>query len=130
MTKLSSINRRDWLRASGLLATSLAGITRWNPTVAGTQAATNGAFKREFYLAAPPETMPKLRARLMANENPHGISPKAREAIVKAAEMGNRYVWMEFGQLSKLIGDKEGVDRKNIMFSPGSSDILMAAAAH
>ncbi len=133
MTKLSSLNRRDWLRASGLLATGLAGLSRWNPTTAATRSdasATGGVFKREFYQASPPETMPKLRARLMANENPYGISPKAREALIKAVDIGNRYAWMEFGQLSKLIGDKEGVQRKHLMFSPGSSDILMAAAAH
>lgn len=133
MTKLSSINRRDWLRASGLLATGLAGLTRWNPTLGSTSAsstATNQTFAREFYLTSPPETMPKLRARLMANENPYGISPKTREALIKAIDVSNRYAWMEFGQLAKLIGDKEGVQRKHIMFSPGSSDILMAAAAH
>ncbi|MCY7357388.1 MAG: aminotransferase class I/II-fold pyridoxal phosphate-dependent enzyme [Rudanella sp.] len=132
MTKLSSLNRRDWLRASGFLATGLAGLSRWNPTLAETGSnplATNLAFKREFYQASPPETMPKLRARLMANENPYGISPKAREALIKAVDIGNRYAWMEFGQLAKLIGDKEGVQRKHMMFSPGSSDILMAAAA-
>jgi len=133
MTKLSSINRRDWLRASGLLATGLAGLTRWNPTLGSTNSsssATNQSFAREFYLTSPPETMPKLRARLMANENPYGISPKTREALIKAIDVSNRYAWMEFGQLAKLIGSKEGVERKHIMFSPGSSDILMAAATH
>lgn len=133
MTKLSSLNRRDWLRASGLLATGLAGLSRWNPSEAANTSiisTTSKAFTREFYQATPPETMPKLRARLMANENPYGISPKAREALIKAVDIGNRYAWMEFGQLAKLIGDKEGVQRKHLMFSPGSSDILMAAAAH
>jgi len=132
MTKLSSTNRRDWLRASGLLVTGLAGLSRWNParaTMSTTKSATNTAFKREFHQTSPPE-LPKLRARLMANENPYGISPKAREALIKAVDIGNRYAWMEFGQLAKLIGDKEGVQRKHMMFSPGSSDILMAAAAH
>lgn len=133
MAKLYSINRRDWLRASGLLATGLAGLSRWNPTLAGTRSdasGTGGVFTREFYQTAPPETLPPLRARLMANENPYGISPKAREALIKAVDLGNRYAWMEFGQLAKLIGDKEGVERKHLLFSPGSSDILMAAAAY
>jgi histidinol-phosphate aminotransferase len=130
MTKLSSINRRDWLRASGLLATGLAGLSRWQPAEAASTSPSNLTFKREFYLTTPPETMPKLKARLMANENPYGISPKAREALVQAVDKCNHYAWMEFGQLSKLIGTQEGVDPKNIFFSPGSSDILMAAAAH
>lgn len=128
MKDISSLNRRDWLRASGLLATSLAGLARLTPTMAAVNTST--AFQREFFQITPPETMPLLRARLMANENPYGISPKAREALVKAIDIGNRYAWMEFGQLSKLIGDKEGVQQKHLMYSAGSSDILMAAAAH
>jgi histidinol-phosphate aminotransferase len=128
MKDLSSLNRRDWLRASGLLATSLAGLTRSTPTIAAVNTST--AFQREFFQSNPPETMPPLRARLMANENPYGISPKAREALIKAIDIGNRYAWMEFGQLSKLIGEKEGVKSKHLMYSAGSSDILMAAAAY
>ncbi|WP_027302962.1 pyridoxal phosphate-dependent aminotransferase [Rudanella lutea] len=130
MTKLSSISRRDWLRASGLLAAGLTSFGRPPLSMAAPLAGSQQAFAREFYLTAPPETMPKLKARLMANENPYGISPKAREALVKAVDLSNRYAWMEFGELANRIGEQEGVARKNILFSPGSSDILMAAAAY
>ena len=127
----SQLTRRDWLRASGLLTAGL-GFSRFSPAGASTpNAPLLSGFTNEFAFADDPfEKMPKLRARLFANENPLGIAPSAKEAIVKAADIGNRYAWMEFGPLKKLISEKEGVATKNIMMSPGSSDILLAAAEY
>jgi len=126
----SQLTRRDWLRASGLLTAGLS-LSRFAPAEAASSTElTQTTFTNEFAFAAPPDTMPKLRARLFANENPLGISASAKEALVKAAELGNRYAWMEFGQLKQLIATDEGVKPTNIMMSPGSSDILMAAADH
>lgn len=127
----SSLTRRDWLRASGLLTAGLTSgirMAKASPVTAVGQS----VFTDEFAFARqlPPDTMPKMRARLLANENPLGISAKAKEAIVKAMEVGNRYAWSEFGQLKTMIAADELVTPKNIMMSPGSSDILMAAAAH
>ncbi len=77
-----------------------------------------------------PPGMPKLRARLLANENPLGIAPSAKKAIAESASLGNRYAWMEFGPLKQLIADKEGIKPEHIMMSPGSSDMLLAAAEY
>ena len=126
----SQLTRRDWLRASGLLTAGL-GLSRFSSAEALTrsQAPLVSGFVNEFAFADDPwANMPKLRARLFANENPLGISPNAKEALVKAADSGNRYAIMEFGQLKTLIATDEGVKPSNIMMSPGSSDVLMAAA--
>ncbi|WP_080237843.1 pyridoxal phosphate-dependent aminotransferase [Spirosoma rigui] len=131
----STLSRRDWLRTSGLLA---AGLTATIKFAKAAPAITQGqsVFVDEFAairtsgLATPPDTMPKLRARLLANENPLGIAPSAKEALVKAADLGNRYAWTEFAQLKGMIAADEGVKPTNIMMSPGSSDILMAAATY
>jgi histidinol-phosphate aminotransferase len=131
----STLSRRDWLRASGLLT---AGLTANISFAKAAPAITQGqsVFVDEFAVirdpgaATPPDTMPKLRARLLANENPLGIAPSAKEALVKAADLGNRYAWTEFAQLKNMIAADEGVKANNIMMSPGSSDILMAAATH
>ncbi|WP_020596568.1 pyridoxal phosphate-dependent aminotransferase [Spirosoma panaciterrae] len=125
----SQLTRRDWLRASGLLTASL-GLSRFTPAEAAYPAAPLvSTFTNEFAFTDDPfEKMGSLRARLLANENPLGISPNAKQALVKAAEIGNRYAFMEFGQLKKLIAADEGVKAENILMSPGSSDILMAAA--
>ncbi|RYC68564.1 pyridoxal phosphate-dependent aminotransferase [Spirosoma sordidisoli] len=126
----SSLTRRDWLRASGLLTAGLtAGLRVAKADVQ--RMPGHSVFVNEFApLTSPPDTMPKLRARLLANENPLGIAPSAKEALIKASEIGNRYAWMEFAQLKNLIAADEGVTARHIMMSPGSSDILMAAASH
>ena len=126
----STITRRNWLRASGLLTAGLSTGFRFakaTPTTAYGQS----VFVNEFSpLTTPPDTLPKLRARLFANENPLGIAPSAKEALIKAADSGNRYAWMEFAQLKEMIAADESIKPTNILLSPGSSDILMAAATH
>lgn len=127
----SNLSRRDWLRASGLLTAGLSAGFRFAkaaPVINYGQS----VFINEFtsLTATPPDTMPKLRARLLANENPLGIAPSAKEALIKAADSGNRYAWMEFGKLKEMIAADEGIKPGNIMISPGSSDVLMAAATH
>lgn len=130
----SQLTRRDWLRTSGLLTAglSLSRFTSANatrPGLAPPSALSGSAFTNEFSFADDPfANMPKLRARLFANENPLGISQSAKDALVKAMDIGNRYAWMEFAQLKTLIATDEGVKPDNIMMSPGSSDVLMAAA--
>ncbi|ADB42089.1 pyridoxal phosphate-dependent aminotransferase [Spirosoma linguale] len=127
----SQLSRRDWLRASGLLTAGL-GLSRFTPAAASTpKAPLVSGFTNEFAFTDDPfEKMSKLKVRLLANENPLGISQSAKDAIMKAAEIGNRYAWMEFGPMKKLISDNEGVKPQNILMSPGSSDILLAAAEH
>ena len=127
-------NRRNWLQTTGLLTAGLTtGLSRWQEAKAAfipESVATEQRLFSEFAALnnLPPDTMPALRARLFANENPYGISGSASAAINKATAVGNRYAWMEFAQLKKLIADAEGVSPKNILITPGSSDVLMAAA--
>ncbi|OIN57199.1 pyridoxal phosphate-dependent aminotransferase [Arsenicibacter rosenii] len=133
MNTNSPISRRDWLRSSGLLAASLPALANLTPAMANalpsTEASAAMPMVDEF---APLQTgaMPKLKARLFANENPLGISQKAREALIKAIDIGNRYAWEEFDEMKKLIADKEGVKPENIMLTPGSSEVLLITAMH
>lgn len=135
----SQLTRRDWLRASGLLTAGLSlsrfmpaeaarpGLAR--PGLASSSATYVSSFTNESAFADIP--YPKLATvpvRLFANENPLGLSPSAKEALIKAASTGNRYPILEFGQLKQLIAANEGINPGNILMSPGSSDILMAAA--
>ncbi len=127
----SQLTRRDWLRASGFLTAGF-GLSRFTSAEAAAPAAPLvSGFTNEFAFADDPfDKMPKLRARLFANENPLGISANAKEALIKATEVSNRYAWMEFKQLKTLIAADDMVKPENIMLSPGSSDVLMAAADH
>ncbi|ARK11195.1 aminotransferase class I/II-fold pyridoxal phosphate-dependent enzyme [Fibrella sp. ES10-3-2-2] len=128
------INRRNWLRSAGLLSAGL-GLSRWQEAKAAFIPDSVAAEQRLFQEFAqlnnlPPDTIPALKARLFANENPYGIAASAKEALNKASVLGNRYAWMEFAQLKTLIGKEEGVAAKNILITPGSSDVLMAGAAY
>ncbi|RYF67938.1 MAG: aminotransferase class I/II-fold pyridoxal phosphate-dependent enzyme, partial [Cytophagaceae bacterium] len=128
------INRRSWLRSAGLVTAGL-GLSRWQeakaefiPESVAAEQRLYGEFAQLNSL--PPDTMPALKARLFANENPYGIATSAKEALNKATAIGNRYAWMEFAQLKTVIAQAEGVTAKNILITPGSSDVLMAGAAY
>ena len=66
--------------------------------------------------------------RLIANENPYGPSPAAREAANRAVVDGWKYALRETGELKKLIAEHEGVATKNVMISAGSMEALRVAA--
>ncbi len=76
------------------------------------------------YIDEPFEEPKQILAKLNANENPHGPSPKAVKALQEGASLGNRYAWRELFGLMDKIAEKEGVTSKNIMMGPGSSDLL------
>ncbi|HEY9117596.1 MAG TPA: histidinol-phosphate transaminase, partial [Roseivirga sp.] len=122
-----SINRRKWLK-SGLL--TLGGVTMlpqlsWgesrHPLIIDNS-------ERIFYTPLFREHIAPLDAeivaKLNANENPYGPSPKAIEALKKAAIEGNRYGWGQLSTLVDKITAKEGVPKEYIMMGPGSSDLL------
>lgn len=129
------LNRRDWLKA-GLLTTG--GLTLF-PQLGYAEAiktplhfdtAGNAIYSPFFKEILPGNVFEEttLQAKLNANENPYGPSPKTLEALKKAAVKGNRYGWMELFKLADKIATKEGVDPKNIMMGPGSSDLLEKTA--
>ncbi|MGA0559581.1 pyridoxal phosphate-dependent aminotransferase [Larkinella sp. VNQ87] len=126
------VSRRNWLRAGALLTAGLTvnrssfGSNLWNPVTANAQ--HEQRLVNEFArlgLAAP-----QIKARIAFNENPHGLSPKAKEAIVKAVDSGNRYAMFEGQELKKLIAAREGVKPEQVMLSAGSSELLTAMAVY
>ncbi|MEL7004476.1 MAG: aminotransferase class I/II-fold pyridoxal phosphate-dependent enzyme [Bacteroidota bacterium] len=81
-------------------------------------------FFKEYISTEFPGVTKPLAAKLNANENPYGPSPLAVKAHQKGGIKGNRYAWKELFQLIGKIADKEGVDSKNVIMGPGSSDLL------
>jgi len=69
-----------------------------------------------------------LRARLLANENPHGPSDKTKLAIYDTVSKGNRYGHGYAKKLIEKIALKEGVTPDHIILGPGSSDLLEKTA--
>ncbi|WP_266363829.1 pyridoxal phosphate-dependent aminotransferase [Tellurirhabdus rosea] len=124
---MNTLSRRNWLRHGALLTAGLtAGLPRWNPAAANARR-EQALFEEFARLGLQP---PALKARIAFNENPYGLSPKAKEALLAAADAGNRYAMMETGQLKQLIAEREGVKPQNVLLSPGSSELLAATAVY
>jgi histidinol-phosphate aminotransferase len=114
------------LSVGGLTLVPHLGISeswRSKPAMDASGNALYSPFFKE-YIDKPFADPKALLAKLNANENPHGPSPKAVKALQEGAVKGNRYAWQELFGLTNKIAAKEGVDAKNIMMGPGSSDLL------
>lgn len=132
----TKLNRRNWLKASSLMATGVA--------VAPAASFSNNVFslnqvseKTDFntweweVASKKPIDYTKLNARLLANENPYGPSPAVRLAIIEAVSSGNRYGHRDAAKLCEMLAEKEGVTPEHIILGPGSTDILeKTAIAH
>jgi len=132
---MSTLDRRAWLKRGALTAAGALVMPHLSfgeapraPHKFDSRGRTlySPFFKEYNSSVFPDET--KLLAKLNANENPYGPSPKAIEAFKETAHLGNRYAWKELFDLMDKIAVLEGVDAKNIMMGPGSSDLLEKTA--
>lgn len=127
---MSSMNRRDWLRASALVTGSLPFMAgAWNGLAAMTAPTIKHITPRrltdaEFQARAPKD----LKARLFANENPFGPSDTAKKAIIDSIANSYQYPFMRLGELEEKIATYEGIQKEQLLLSAGSSPLLMAAA--
>jgi len=124
---MKNLSRRAWLRTS---AFGLGGISALSSLpLHGSTNLTNSSYKslvRELPFMENFQT--PMRARLLANENPFGPSPKAQQAIMESISQGNRYGHSDAQYLIEMIAEKEGVKPANIMLGPGSTDLLEKTA--
>lgn len=106
---MKKFNRRKWLQA-----TSLAGLgtTLLSSTVTGQSSTT----------ISPISTIAKLNS----NENPFGPSPKVRQAMIDAFDMGCRYPYQKMGELAVMIAKNLGLSRDHIVMAAGSTEGLKA----
>lgn len=130
------LNRRNWLKksaitAGGLMAAPYLGFSKTNSNVPVTLDKQGNIlyspFFKEYLIPTHTEFKP-LKAKLNANENPYGPSPKAVTAMKDAVSGANRYAWRELFELMDKIATFEGVTAKNVIMGPGSSDLLEKAA--
>ncbi len=127
MSDYSSLSRRSWLRKATLAGAGLAAAPftlKAAPGLLPRHAAVREIMPSLEWERAHTMARPKLKARLLANENPWGPSPDARLAIMEAAVSGNRYQHEAAATLRKMIADFEGVSEDHILLAPGSSDVL------
>ena len=107
------MDRRDFLKAGA--AVGVAGLGRWAALPA------RG-------LAAPQvpgqEASKGSSIRLNSNENPLGLSPRARMAAEEAISEANRYPDAAREELAEALAVRLGVKAENIVLGNGSTEIL------
>jgi histidinol-phosphate aminotransferase len=67
--------------------------------------------------------------RLNANENPLGLAPAARQAVLDGMAEANRYPVSALGPLREAIGARHGTTPAHVVLGNGSTEILRVAAA-
>jgi histidinol-phosphate aminotransferase len=106
------LSRRKLLARSGLILG--AATLNLFPSLAGAQ--------------SRPEKSRRATIRLIANENPYGPGPKAREALSQSIGDSWKYAFRQEGELKELIAEREGVTPRQVMVAAGSGEILKIAA--
>ena len=67
--------------------------------------------------------------RLNSNENPLGLAPGARSAVLEGMAEANRYPFTAIGALREAIARRHGTTTGNVVIGNGSTEILRVAAA-
>lgn len=113
----AAINRRDWLKSNSLAALALGFAL---PSMANEEGLTRN-FGADLGLL-----------NLGSNENPYGISPKAKEALLSILGESNRYQFNIPSLLNfeKEIGEYYKVGSKQVLATAGSGDALAKLARH
>ena len=71
---------------------------------------------------------PKDIVKLASNENPHGCSPKAAEAVAEAATLMYRYPDDSMMHLKAKLADRFGVAEENLIVGAGSDQVIEFAS--
>jgi histidinol-phosphate aminotransferase len=113
----ATINRRDWLRNSSLAAMGMG--------IGFRSMANEEGITRNF---GAPEGL----INLGSNENPYGISPKAKEAVLGMLSESNRYQF-NIASLQDFAGEVAkycNVNGNQVLITAGSGDALHLLARH
>ena len=128
----NSLNRRNWIKTSALMAGGLALASGTlnklaaMPVIKKLGLSPKPATDEAILQQAPPA----MKARLLANENPFGPSAAAKKAISDSLDTSYQYAFMQMSVLSGKIAQHEGISQNNIMLNSGSTPLLHAAAMH
>ncbi|MEE8521649.1 MAG: aminotransferase class I/II-fold pyridoxal phosphate-dependent enzyme, partial [Gemmatimonadota bacterium] len=110
------MERRTFLRAGLALAAGAAGG-------AGAGAAGLGGISVLPELEAEPRRSGGA-LRLNSNENPLGLAPAARRAVIDGIPEANRYPGSMREQLIEALAAKHGVSNESIVLGNGSTEVL------
>lgn len=120
-----SIDRRQWLKSSALVAASLAVPRPLNAVPVGAHIGVDPA--TPGHAQSPYPRGQEGIIKLNSNENPYGISPRARSAIVEAADYTHFYPQPAYPELVDLIAEENRLTSDHIMLGAGSTELLSIA---
>jgi len=128
-----SISRRQWLVTSGLGATAGLALPGLLPAMGNSSLSPATLFDTPTdYVALEREVNAARRAagpiRLAFNENPFGMSPKAKAAIMASWDQHNKYALPAVAELRAAFAKSVGVATENVMVTQGSGEVLDIAA--
>lgn len=78
-------------------------------------------------LASIPKAAPEGPIRLSSNENPLGLAPAARRALLEAMDEANRYPGVRRARLIEALAELHGVAAESIVLGNGSTEVLQMA---
>ena len=110
------MRRRDFIRTG-----TLSGL------VAGTGALSASPNPLSALVAAPGRRTSDDKVRLNSNENPLGISPAAKDAVLEAITVANRYPSDQQAVLVSQLAAAHEVSENQIVIGTGSAEVLQMA---
>jgi histidinol-phosphate aminotransferase len=119
-----AISRRQWLVTSGLSAAATVALPTMLPAM--THAGTT-----DFSAHAHAATAARRAAgpiRLCFNENPFGMSPKAKASLIASWDEHNKYDPPALAELGATFAKHIGVDPDCVLVTQGSGEVLDIAA--
>ena len=108
------MRRRDFFIRAG----TVSGV------VAGASAFGGLGSPLEGLVGAPGRRMSNGAVRLNSNENPLGISPAAKDALVEAIVLSNRYPSDQQGELLSKLAAAHEVAENQVVIGTGSAEVL------
>jgi histidinol-phosphate aminotransferase len=124
------VTRRQWLVSAGLAAGSTVVLPRILPAL-GAPDEIPGSYSDALLRLERDATALRRAAgpiRLCFNENPFGMSPKAKEAISANWVEHSQYGLQSIPELRKVFAKHVGVDPSNVLITQGSSEVLSISA--
>jgi histidinol-phosphate aminotransferase len=131
-------SRRQWLKSSGLVAGGAIATQSLSPSLLpaleapAAESVVNGQTTWQGFLALEREIEAMRRAdgplRLASNENPYGMAPSAKQAIM---DMWKEHAWYNANAvpaLRKVFAQQVGVPEEYVLVTAGSGDVLSIVA--
>jgi histidinol-phosphate aminotransferase len=109
-----SLNRREWLKTTLIGSAGLTMTGSLNLINCQSNQQTDNSETDSIIL-------------LDQNENPYGISEKAKVAVNDALKYSNRYPEAHMEELKEIIAEREGFTKDNIVLGAGATEIFRTA---